>query len=432
MALTIQDQPASQVFYPVGNPIEYLISSTNSATSNFKVDIKVYYDPAGANTLIYTGKYDIIPSTTQILFDAHKVLKSRVAENITNLRTSATGIKTESLKSFTARVVAQEYFGAVPALTGSTSTSNTIRVWNGALKYRGWQRGDTAKYRIDSTSAVDTLTQKLLTGFENRAEVLHSAVVAAPASYFRGQYNLRKITSSQLAQIQWLWQGSGGTSNNVSINTYQSDLTAGQTGTITLASAVGYSSLNIGMAALIADGTGSLDLLSSTDKYMSVSVHNASKQLSSTYLFEIDWSPCSRFDSYEIHWLTRAGGWDSKIFDKRSKHFTDIEKKGYNSNSLPISGSSIVHNSFDIKGRNNVISTKERYILNSDNLQAWELAGLEDLATSPLVYWNSPDGFINIVPKEPETHEHKTNTVDKLFNFSFSFEIDNQDIRQLP
>jgi len=431
MALTYQDQPTSNTFYSVGNPIEYLISSTNSGTSNFKVDIKVYYDPSGANTLIYQGKYDIIPSTTQILFDAHKVLKSKVVENITNLKASTTGLQNEILKSFAARVVAQEYFGTFPALTGSTQTSNTIRLWNGAFKYRGWQAGDVADYRINAASAADVITQKILTGFNNKVDVLHSTVVATPSNYFRGPYNVRKITSSQLAQIQWLWQASGGTAN-VQINTYQSDLSAGQSGTITTASPAWYMSLNIGMAALIADGSGTLDLLSSTDKYMSISIHNAAKQLSAVYLYEIDWSPCSRFESFEIHWLNRAGGWDSKIFNKRSRHFTEIEKKGYNISSLPISGSSIVHNSYDIKGRNNVITTKESYSLNSDNLQSWELQGLEDLATSPLVYWNSSDGFINIVPMMPESHEHKINTVDKLFNFGFTFEIDNQDIRQLP
>jgi hypothetical protein len=47
-----------------------------------------------------------------------------------------------------------------------------------------------------------------------------------------------------------------------------------------------------------------------------------------------------------------------------------------------------------------------------------------------MVYWNSADGFVNITVKDPNVFEHKTNTVDKLFNLSFSFEIDNQDRRQ--
>ena len=79
-----------------------------------------------------------------------------------------------------------------------------------------------------------------------------------------------------------------------------------------------------------------------------------------------------------------------------------------------------------------MVSTKETYLVNSDNLRAWELEGLEDLITSPLVYWNSSDGFVNISIKNPNSFEHKTNTIDKVFHLAFEFEIDNQDIRQLP
>jgi hypothetical protein len=163
-----------------------------------------------------------------------------------------------------------------------------------------------------------------------------------------------------------------------------------------------------------------------------VTLWSNSYQLTQSYLYEIDWTPCSRFDSYEIHWLNRLGGWDSWIFNKRSRHSTEIERQGYNPTFLPISGSTISRNSYDITGRNYVVSTKENYILNSNYLKAWELEGLEDLITSPSVYWNSSDGFVNIAIKEPNVFEHKTNTVDKLFNLSFAFEIDNQDIRQLP
>jgi hypothetical protein len=47
-----------------------------------------------------------------------------------------------------------------------------------------------------------------------------------------------------------------------------------------------------------------------------------------------------------------------------------------------------------------------------------------------LVYWKSDEGFVNVVIDSPDVFEHKTNSIDKLFNLSFSFEIDNQDMRQ--
>ena len=427
MAITIQDQPAASTFYSVGNPIEFLISSTLTASANFKLSIDVY-SPA-STTLLANLKYDIIPSTTQVLADIHQILKSKISENITNLRTSASGVKNESLKHFTANLKATEYLGNPPALISSgITTSNTFSIFNGSLKYLGWVKGDITKYRIASATGTNTLNQRFLSGFSNYAAVTESVIFAAPATYFKGSYNVRKINSAQLAQISWLWQGTSGTDAVITLGAFKSDLSSYIQTSKSLTSVHALMSMNIGTAVLIAGGWAALD---NTYTYLSVKLKQTDgTEKTGLYLFEIDWTPCSRFDSYEIHWLNRYGGWDSWVFDKRSRKATEIDRRAFNPTSLPISGSSIVHNIYDIKGKNFVVSTKERYLVNSRYLRGWELTGLEDLITSPLVYWNSPDGFINIVVNNPTTFEHKTNTVDKLFNLSFEFEIDNQDIRQ--
>ena len=433
MALTIQAQPAATTYYPVGNPIEFLVSSTNSAQPNFKVITKVYYDPSGANTLLCTLKYDIIPSTTQILADIAAQCQSKMAIDITNLRTSVTGLKNETTQLHNFNVTFQEYYGSVPVASGSTSTSNTFLAYNGSLKNMDWVDGETAYYRINSAAGADVYTGRLCTGWDNWVDIAHSTVVATPADYFNGQYNVRKINYNQLCQLMFLWQGTSGTNKAVTLYYHSAAFVSSLfSGTISLSSNTCPTSLNFGTAAIIAGGGGSLGSLNSTGKYLSLAVKNNTYQLSAVYLFEIDWSPCSKYDSYEIHWLNRFGGLDSWVFDRRSYHRTEIERSSYNPTSLPISGSSIVHNSYDVKGKNFAVMTKEKYVCNSNNLKAWELSGLEDLISSPSVYWNSPDyGFVNIVIDNPNVFEHKTR-IDKVFNLSFGFEIDNQDIRQLP
>jgi hypothetical protein len=426
MAITIQQQPSANSYYGVGNPIEFLFSSTNSAAANFKLDVKLYYDPSGTNELIYQGKCDVYPSTTQVLFDAAPILRSKILEDITNLRTSATGVKNETTRLQYFNLKVQEYAGTIPALTGSVSTSNTIKFTNGGLKYISWAKGDWTDYIIDSGAGANQLTQRLLTAFNNVIEVTNAAVLAAPTTYIKG--NIRKVTAAQLLQIMWLWQGTSGTNKKVVINTFSSSFVSVISANKSLASNTAPSSLNIGTASLIAGG-GALSALDSNSVYMAVSVENNTYQLTGTYLYEIDWSPCSRFDSFEIHWLNRLGGWDSFNFDKRSLHTTNIERKEYNPTSTPISGSTIVHNTYDITGKNYAVVTKETYRLTSRYLREWELQGLEDLLTSPLVYWND-SGFVNIVIVNPQIHEHKKNTVDKLFTMTFEFEIDNQDVRQ--
>jgi len=430
MAITIQDQPSANVFQSVGNPIELLISSNNTGQPNYKFYVSIYYDPSGANTLLAVLKYDLIPSTTQALINISKIAASRIAENITNLRTSASGIKNETTKFHKVNVVCQDFYGTIPAVVASGSaTSNTLLYFNGALKYQGWVNDDLDLYKIASASVADTLTQKILTGFDNGIPTLQTTVNAGLSTYFKGSNNIRKIKSSQLAQLNFLWQGTGGANSKVSLFAYKTDLSASITVVPSLASVQGLQSLNFGTAALIALG-GTMAGLDSTYTYLSLAVTNNTYQLTQTYLFEIDWTSCSRYESYEIHWLNRYGGWDSWTFNKRSRHTTEIERQSYNPTFLPVSGSSIVRNSYDITGKNFIVSTKESYIVNSDNLRQWELEGLEDLITSPMVYWNSADGFINISVKDPNVFEHKTNTVDKLFNLSFAFEIDNQDRRQ--
>ena len=71
MAITILDQPSANVFQSVGNPIELLLSSNQTAQSNYKFLVRIYYDPSGVNLLLATLKYDILPGTTQAIVNHH-------------------------------------------------------------------------------------------------------------------------------------------------------------------------------------------------------------------------------------------------------------------------------------------------------------------------------------------------------------------------
>lgn len=422
MAITVNVQPSASGFFSVGNPIEALVSSTNTALANFKFLVTIY----GGGVLLATLRYDIIPGTTKAYINASNILRSKIAENITTLRTSTSVVNAETAKWHTGRVDYQEYFGAIPAASGSVTTGNTFYFYNGSLKYNEWQRGDLAFRKIDSSSAVHTLNQRFLSQFTNYAAVLGTVIDAAPGSYLAGQYPIKKINHNQLSQLQWLWEGSGGTQNAIRFFAYKADYSGGLLQNVARVTGSNYTSMNNGTAVLIVAGLA----LDNTYKFITAAVINATNQLTATYLFEIDWAPCSRFDSFEIHWLNRVGGWDNWIFDKRSNKETVISRKEFNPTKIPISGDTIVHNSYDISNKNFIVSTKEKYTVQSDWLSQANYAAMEDLITSPLIYWNSADGFINIAINNPETFIKKINTVDKLFNIRFDFEIDNQDRRQ--
>jgi hypothetical protein len=78
MAITIQDQPSTTYVRPAFAPIEYLLTSTNTAQTGFKIICKVYFDPTGANTLISTQQISIKPLTIQAIFSVQDVVKSYV------------------------------------------------------------------------------------------------------------------------------------------------------------------------------------------------------------------------------------------------------------------------------------------------------------------------------------------------------------------
>jgi hypothetical protein len=366
MAITVQDQPDwnNYEFHSVGNPIEFLVSSTNTAVANFKLDVNIYHEPSGVNTLISNLKYDIIPDTTQVLIDVAPILKSKISESITNLRTVVQGLQNETSKMYRFNVKFQEYLGTIPSLSGSVTTSNTYYYFNGALKYKEWQRNDIDLFRLNSNTGSDTLTGRLLSGFSNKVAATHSAVVASPATYFRA-YNVMKIRSNQLLQTQFIWAGTSGGGKRYTIYYYDSNFNAVFSGTKTATSTTNYVSMNVGTTAIIGISGGTLGSLDSTAKYMSISVSTDTYQLTGTYLYELDWSPCGRFDTYEMHWLNRNGGWDSWVFDKRSYVSTMIDRKSYNQYTIPISGSSIVHNTYDINGHSHIVSTKEKYEVRS-------------------------------------------------------------------
>ena len=62
-------------------------------------------------------------------------------------------------------------------------------------------------------------------------------------------------------------------------------------------------------------------------------------------------------------------------------------------------------------------------------LDDFESNGLEDLISSPEVYWKSPAGFVN-VNVQGTTYERKRSENGKVFSLDLTMTIDNSDKRQ--
>ena len=111
MALTIQDQPRTTNFSPEPSfaPIEYLVSSTETAQSGFKVIASLFTDPSGDNTKIATLQLNTIPSATQVVTDIQNIIQSFVTSDYSVLAGDTTDISQSALKDF--KIAFQEYLG---------------------------------------------------------------------------------------------------------------------------------------------------------------------------------------------------------------------------------------------------------------------------------------------------------------------------------
>jgi len=145
-------------------------------------------------------------------------------------------------------------------------------------------------------------------------------------------------------------------------------------------------------------------------------------------LFEVD-SCTTNYTPYELHWLNRKGGYDSMVFDGKSTETIDITKSFAKYANSDISGTSLDYKTSKQRTRAFHTGVKTQYKVNSRLLKDFEMVGMQDLYTSPEVYWLSPDGFIN-VNTEMKTYERMKSEDGRVYSVELTMTVDNSDERQ--
>jgi hypothetical protein len=165
-------------------------------------------------------------------------------------------------------------------------------------------------------------------------------------------------------------------------------------------------------------------------KYYAVAIYDESttELVSNAYLYELD--DCdTNYTPYELHWLNRWGGFDSFVFDGKSNQTTDINKTFAKYSPDRISGTSLSYSTYAQRTRAFNTATSESYSLNSRLLQDFESVGLEDLISSPEVYWRSEAGFVS-ANVSGRTYQHAKSENGLVFSLALDMTIDNSDERQ--
>lgn len=412
MAITIQDQPSTTYIRPAFAPIEYLLTSTNTAQSGFRIVCKIYLDPAGANTLISTQQISTRPSTTQSVLSIQDVVKSYVSSTYSLLDGDTVDVATTSLNYF--NVTFQEYYDN--ALQGSVVTSNTIASYNASPTYIEFANNDWQNYQL-ATSAVET---NLLSGFDNTISVINA--------FSRGDRFL-KVKADQKVQIQWLQRDSA-SNFQVWLRTLDANFE-----TLTLSkldlgtTAQNYYTLDVGRTELPSHSWDLAPVFTNC-KYYAIGIYDefTLELVSDAYLYEID--DCdTNYTEFEIHWLNRWGGFDSFVFDGKSVETTNISKTFAKYANDRVSGTSLNYSTSAQRTRPFDTSLSNVYQMNSRLLDDFEIDGLKDLATSPEVYWRTASGFVS-VNIEAQTYERKRAENGRVFSLDLRMTIDNSDKRQ--
>ena len=412
MAITIQDQPSTAYIRPAFAPIEYLLSSTNTAQTGFKIVCKVYLDPSGANTLISTQQISPRPSSTQAILSIQNVVKSYVPITYSIPEGDTVNLIQNPLSDF--NVTFQEYYNG--ALIGSIVTSTTIAASASSPRYVQFASNEWQDYQV-ATSDID---KSFLSGFSNHIPVINA---------FSANDRWLKVKTDQKIQLQWL-QRDASSNMQVWLKTIDASFNAITTSKLDIGPTPrDYFALDVGRQevsshswAIAPNFTGA--------KYYAIGLYDefTLDMCSNVHLYELD--DCStHYTEYELHWLNRWGGFDSFVFDGKSSQETSINKTMAKYSVDRVSGTSLSYTTSAQRTRPFDTSLSESYSINSRLLSDFEMIGLEDLATSPEVYWRSPSGFVS-VNVAAQTYKHSRAENGNVFNLTVDMTIDNSDKRQ--
>ncbi len=418
MALTIQDQPTTNIPEPSFAPIEYLVSSTNTTESGFKVVASLFTDPSGDNTKIATLQLNTIPLATQVVTDIQNIIQSFVTSDYSVLAGDTTDISQSDLKDF--KIAFQEYYSG--ALQGSAVSGNTFNSWNSSPKYIEWAdlSGGTKDYQNWSIEDASAETDKeFLNGFEQDAEWFNLS----------SANNFLKVRTEQKYQASWIMRQNLSDTYKIYLKTLDSTFTTILTTTMTAASTAGLYTLDVGASEIASHSWASTPVMTNV-KYYALRILNFTEDVwaTKTIMFEID--DCENtYTDFELHYLNRKGGYDSFTFSGKSEQTTSINKNFAKYNTRTIGASSITHNTYAQRKRAFHTGLSDSYRLNSRLLKDFEVKGLEDLFSSPEVYWKYDDNFVSVNVTN-NTFEHAKSENGQVYSMEVTMEVDNSDKRQ--
>lgn len=417
-ATTILQAPKTTA--PVYNDIVFVLSNTSVALQNFRYVCDIYVSGVTGYTRL---KADPDPTYSAGVFKVNRVLENYVTKNIDK---TTTGFQLNA-----ASYVAYECkFGYEYGPSSGVTT-----VLNDSLSGVYWATNMVF-------DADDRLSYHDQDYFSSPSNVRSLSVIHAQAtSGTKDLINVPQTEKIRYADDAWLHFMTSGTVNHMLITARDSSDAIIKTSQISnpfapqtnytdrfLRIACGPNNLNNISAALFTVGSQPV-VPTNAYSYVFNVIDNFTNAIVPSIRMFID-NECNRYTIYRIHFLNKLGGYDSFNFKKASRINEEINRTNYNKIHGSVKGAS----SYNYVGADRIKTTYNteivrKYTVNSDWLNGNEVDFMEQLISSPDVYYDDGTTLwaINIVSS---SFEWKYHINEKLFNYAIEFEMTFNTYRQ--
>lgn len=417
MAITVHQQP--QLHTPAYNDQIFNISSNNTGQPNFKYVVDIV-----CNGLTRRLKYNTHPTTGRAYFNIKRVVESHVF-NLFNPLIDEIGFSSEMVKSV--RVNFFEEYGTTPSVSAQLH-SLTYYVWNASLD----------EYTFNNYLYTNTLTgTKLLSDAEKTLD-----------SFINNFKTVNHDINSRYNFIFW-HRGFGLTSDapRFIIECYNDNQAIIQTTKITNnyndGSPVGelilYANVsNYGMNLLetnnsgdiISKSNGSLDIIPMNTRwcfcYFASAIDVPVSEVKCTVFNNI----CTKFGSYNLHFLNTLGGWDVINLSMLSEQNLEKQTTTYEKDRYSIVSNNFVYNTYDSNTVNISTVVTESWKLQTNWISEKEALMLKSLFSSPHVVLEFPDNSIKSVKIKNNSYDIMNKNRKKLFNYIIDLELEYKHTRQ--
>jgi hypothetical protein len=404
-----------QDYRTVYNPIEYVATSNQTATSRFKYIFDVY---DGA-TLLARLKVPADPNGYGRC-DVHGVCESYLKTDLGTIggTTGFTG-NANSYKEFTIKI-GEEYDVAGVLTPDLAQETRTVLTYNGCLpNYRGSYLNfvDYQANNYFQNYTVNANTRKFQTNMPRGVRPFND--------------DTQKVQLADEGWLYFLYDHSGNPVNKAQIRTYNGtslvgtfEITNGITADKTLKIPSAPNTLN---TVTLSSGVQPVIPTTGVDSYQIQLYDSTPATASEVFYFQID-SEC-RYTTRRLEFLNSLGGFDCFNFTKVSRMSEQIERKYYKQNAEDMSSGVINYNLSDKQKTQYYTKSKPKMKLTSDWVSAATFNWLLELIESPEVYLHEGSERIAVQGIEGEWQEKRTE-VDTVFNLELTIEFGVDNYRQ--